>query len=57
VDKKNKKEDWQWPDYEDVVFVPDEQVRALEKAYFKMWEAQQEFKKVAEGMKELRIEN
>ena len=26
----SKKEEWQWPEYEDVVFVPDEQVRAMD---------------------------
>ena len=50
----SKKDNWQWPEYEEVVFVPDEQVRAIEKAYFKMWEARQEFQKVSDGMKQMR---
>jgi hypothetical protein len=45
------------PDDDWVVFIPDEEVRALERICNKMQQAQQELRKVAEAMGELRIES
>jgi hypothetical protein len=55
MDNKDKKDEWQWPEYKDVVFVPDELAFAANRAYIKMWQARQEFQKVAEKMEELKI--
>ena len=48
-DKNRQHEIW-WPD--DVIFVSDEIIRAFERAEFKMWQARQELRNVAESMKE-----
>ena len=42
------------PDDDWVVFIPDEEMRAIERARFKMWQARREFQKIRD---ELRIEN
>ena len=47
-DKRQQDRGW-WPD--DVVFVPDEVMRAFERAELKTWQARQEFRKIAESMK------
>jgi hypothetical protein len=44
-------EDKQQPDDDNVIFLPDEYVRSLERAVQKMEQAQEEFRKVAESIK------
>ena len=48
---EDKTEKTELPDDDWVVYLPDEEMRAFERAYFKMWLARQELQKVAEGMK------
>ena len=41
------------PDDDWVVFIPDEEMRAIERACFKMWQARREFQKIRDGMKKV----
>jgi hypothetical protein len=45
------KKEGQQPDDDNVIFIPDEYVRSLERIIYKMEQAQKELLKVAEGMK------
>ena len=49
-DKKTKLPNDDW-----VVFIPDEEMRAIERASLKMWQARRELQKIRDEMK--RVEN
>jgi len=49
-DKKTEAPDDDW-----VVYVPDAELRAFERALFNMEMAQREFRRLAEGMKEMKM--
>jgi hypothetical protein len=52
------KKECEWPDEDQVIYVPDKYVRDIENSLEKMETARKEFYKVAESVKpELRIEN
>ena len=38
------------PDDDWVVYIPDEEMRAIERTSFKMWQARQEFQKIRDEM-------
>ena len=48
------KEKQKLPEDDWVVYLPNEAMRAFERAYFKMWQAKKELEKIKE---ELRVEN
>jgi len=52
---KTENKNMKAPDEDWVVFIPDEEMRAIERASFKMWQARREFQKIRDEMK--RVEN
>jgi hypothetical protein len=57
MDEKDKQ--WEWPDDDKVVFIPDKDLRSIEQTLNKLEQAQQALHKIRESLNngELRSEN